>query len=233
MMKRKRTVLGIIIGIVTLLLIMGCFAWFSTTRQINSLTYVGKPSKLTISEGNRTDTTVINMGEIDITNKKGTHDFVFSVHGNIENENWNYDIQLIHTTNLPFTYTIHHAYIDDKGSISYYNVDTQETINFSKGKELIGAYINPNKGEEGYTDTNAYPANSSAQVHTDAYPKYWLNTTPIKPSKVKANKQFRDYYVLTVSWDKDENINNEDYKQNIDKETEMVYLLAEGALKED
>ncbi len=223
------------LGILILLGIVGSFAWFSTARHVKSLTYVGKPSELIISEGNRTDTTVINVGEIDITANTGSHDFVFSVHGNVESDDLKYDIQLVHTTNLPFQYEIFKASEDLTGSISYYNEDTKETTHFTKQGKLDGKYLNTNKGQSGYTDNNAYI--SGSKVHIDAYPSYWLNTTSIEPTTLtqpttqEVDVEFRDYYVLTVSWNKVENNAGEKYTQNIDKETDMIYLLAEGVFE--
>ncbi len=227
MMKRKRTIMGMVLGLLILLGIVGSFAWFSTARHIKSLTYVGKPSELIISEGNRTDTTAINVGQIDVTEKAGQQDFVFSVHGNVKSDSFRYDIQLVHTTNLPFRYEIHQASQDSTGSIIYYNEDTKEKINFKKAhNKLDGEYLNETRGDSQYEDTIAY-SGTNPNVHTDAYPKYWLNKTSIQPKDTAVGYEFRDYYVLTISWDKVENSSEEDYKTNIDKETDMIYLLAE------
>ena len=160
------------------------------------------------------------MGGIDVTDPDITKkDFVFCVYS--EETVGSYKIQLAHTTNIDFTYTIYKAseseaaetggvvYVDKYNTKHYYKKDT----------ELLGAYLNQDGETKIANDTlhdKSYGTYSSVQKNAE--PLYWQSTESITPTTATGEKGFVDYYILEVSWENGEVPN--------DKETDMVYITA-------
>jgi len=165
------------------------------------------------------------MSGIDTT-KGNSKSFVFCVEGE---DITLYNIQLAHTTNINFKYKLYKAkpsentddvlYESENGK-QYYHADAQ----------LVGDYINDEQlgidsrtiGNDQY-EKPSYDNNENRQQFAE--PVYWQNDDPINARDEEydygdAERAFRNYYVLEVSW-------NSSVKN--DKETDLIYLTAQVA----
>lgn len=111
-LQKKRKVQLIISLVLTLLLLIEIpvFAWFSSKKKMAVLGNVNAPYTLYLSSGNQEDLVYLDMSSIDVgtpgLREHGTHkDFVFSVQGSWDISQ--YYLQLAHTTNIPFEYTVY------------------------------------------------------------------------------------------------------------------------------
>ena len=118
-MPRKRRVMLIVSIVLTLLLCIEIpvLAWFSNQRKMAVLASVNAPYTLYLSAGNQEDLVYLDMSSIDVgtpsVREKGTHkDFVFSVQGSWDISE--YYLQVAHTTNIPFEYTLYR--VKDNGA---------------------------------------------------------------------------------------------------------------------
>ena len=108
----------IVAAVLTLILIAALpgYAWFSNQKKIAKLAKIKAPDELYINAAHKEDIINLDMTSVDVTRKYTTtsggtvteHDitsqsFVFSVSGEWVNS---YTLQIEHTTNNPFTYTI-------------------------------------------------------------------------------------------------------------------------------
>ena len=84
------------------------YAWFTYQRRIETITKIAAPTSLAIGAGAKEDSSNIDMGGIDVTDTAQKKDFVFCVYS--DTDVGEYKIQLAHTTNIDFTYTIYKSY---------------------------------------------------------------------------------------------------------------------------
>ena len=218
--NKKRLIIAAISLTVILAVTVTAYAWFTNQRKIDTITKVNAPTSLKIGAGAKEDSANIDMGGIDVTDPAITQkDFVFCVYS--EETVGSYKIQLAHTTNIDFTYTIYKAseseaaetggvvYVDKYNTKHYYKKDT----------ELLGAYLNQDGETKIANDTlhdKSYGTYSSVQKNAE--PLYWQSTESITPTTATGEKGFVDYYILEVSWESEAVPN--------DKETDMVYITA-------
>ena len=136
---------------------------------------------------------------------------VFCVYSQGANEK--YYLQLAHTTNIGFQYTIYKASVQSDGEISYLG------NKYSQDKELAGKYLNVDSDSK-YA-TNQYHETTYGnydKVQQSAEPLYWRSyEQETLPGEANANAPYVNYYILHISWD--------DTVQN-NKETDMIYLMA-------
>ena len=218
--NKKRLIIAAISLTVILAVTVTAYAWFTNQRKIDTITKVNAPTSLKIGAGAKEDSANIDMGGIDVTDPDITKkDFVFCVYS--EETVGSYKIQLAHTTNIDFTYTIYKAseseaaetggvvYVDKYNTKHYYKKDT----------ELLGAYLNQDGETKIANDTlhdKSYGTYSSVQKNAE--PLYWQSGSiaPLQPTET--NTGFVDYYILEVSW--------EGVTIPNDKETDMFYITA-------
>jgi hypothetical protein len=199
-------------------IVLPVIAWFSSSRETAFVTRVNSPTILYIQSGGKDDVAFFELGDIDTQNEDykqedGSYskDYVFSVCGNISGS---YIMQLSHTTNIPFTYTISKAVsAENEGDICYTD-SSGEKWYYNKGDKLSGGYLNVDSGEIIANDTeHELTYGDYDNVQKNAEPAYWQSGR-IAPSQ---KGEFADYYILTISWSGD--------VQN-DKETDIVYITA-------
>jgi hypothetical protein len=215
---------------VLLAVVLGTQAWLYHQRSLRTMTAINAPVNLSISSGDPNASECIELGDIDVS-QDGSKEYVFSIHGTASE---NYILQLAHTTNIPFTYTISYAELlndgaavpDDvvvytAGDETYYYrkiasaaavTDSQSTI------EVPGTWLNPDATATLADKTyHATTYGTYGNVQKNAEPLYW-QSSPITPrSKVNnADEKFCDYYILTITWS---GLTN-------DRETDLVYLMA-------
>lgn len=113
--KRLELVLALVLTII-LCISIPMYAWFTNQRKLAELAKIKAPDELYINAAHKEDIINLDMTSVDVTKKYSTtennvvteHDitsqsFVFSVSGEWVNS---YTLQIEHTTNNPFTYTI-------------------------------------------------------------------------------------------------------------------------------
>ncbi|MBR7007154.1 MAG: hypothetical protein IKH90_00760 [Ruminococcus sp.] len=208
-----------------LLVTVPTVAWFAHQKHIATMAKVNSPAKLSLKSGAGEDIINFKMSGIDTT-KGNSKSFVFCVEGE---DITLYNIQLAHTTNINFKYKLYKAkpsentddvvYESENGK-QYYHADAQ----------LVGDYINDEQlgidsrtiGNDQY-EKPSYDNNENRQQFAE--PVYWQNDDPINARDEEydyddAERAFRNYYVLEVSW-------NSSVKN--DKETDLIYLTAQVA----
>ena len=197
--KKKKLQLVIAVSIsVVLLVALPVYAWFTHKRSIALTTKINAPTQLYITAGNK--------------------DFVFGIGGADVQQ---YQIQLAHTTNIPFEYEIYRAksvsetekseavvYVsDEENKTFYYKID---------GNKISGHYLNQQGSEMLANSTlheKSYDSYGNVQKNSEAL--YWQSDT----LTVIDNKDpFCDYFIIRVKWN--ENVQN-------NKETDMVYLTVQ------
>lgn len=196
-------------GIVTV------YAWFTNQRKLATVTRVNAPSALVIGAGVKESSININLGSIDVEDESKKKDFVVSVYS--DNSVEKYKLQLAHTTNIDFAYTIYKAdesmsysgdgcveYVDEAGNTHYYT---------KNGEALAGRYLNLN-GKIADKSLHDKSYDEYNEVQKNAEPLYWQTENEIQPTN-NSSSGFLDYYILEISWN--ENVSN-------NKETDMVYL---------
>lgn len=214
---KKKALIAAAVSLVVLLAASAtAYAWFTTRRQLDTITRISSPVLLKIGAGHKEDSSNIDMGGIDVTDSAKKKDFVFCVYS--DETVGDYKIQLAHTTNIAFSYTIYRAdeYDSPQTSLDVVYVDKSDVSHYyKKGTELTGKYLN--KSAEGTANNSLHEKSygSYNNVQKNAEPLYWQNDDKITPTPQEGT--FVDYYILEVSWGEDV-INN--------KETDMVYLTA-------
>lgn len=210
------------IAAVSLIVIMitsvTAYSWFTSQRRLDTITRINSPTALVIGAGAKEDSANIDMGGINVTDEARKKDFVFCVYSDESVES--YKLQLAHTTNIDFSYTIYKAseisnntdgvvvYTDESDVSHYYIKD---------GAALAGGYLNLNTdGKTANDSLHDESYGSYRNVQKNAEPLYWQTSSVIQPTN-NSGSGFLDYYILEVSWE--ENVSN-------NKETDIVYLTA-------
>ena len=182
---------------------VGTLGWLRFSRSLQTITQIQIPV-LSI-HGSAQDILAMNLGDIDVTT--GTQrEYVFGIKSDQDAQ---YQLQLAHTTNIPFTYTIYPAAESNSPPDGLYMVESGKY--YSYDTPLSGGYLNMRNGiatNQYHADT--YGSYSEEHVQERAQPLYWQSAdfTFIPSNQI-------NYYVLVVSW-------NPPLKN--DKETDMVYL---------
>lgn len=102
----------IVASLLTLVLLIGIptYAWFSLSSKVETLTKIKAPTTLDIKAGHAYSVQYVDLSDIDVTKNLeggvGHKDYIFAVKAGSSST---YDIQLAHTTNIPFTYTLYRA----------------------------------------------------------------------------------------------------------------------------
>lgn len=211
------------------LMVIPTFSWLYYQRNLEARSRVNRPNALAIGAGDARAISELELSDIDTTD--GDYkDIVFCVYSAYQN---GYQLQLAHTTNIGFTYTIYPA---QKGtSSSAENIQVEylgKDYFFSKDTVLPGNYLNQD-GEQTTAiknDDNLYyketydkleqTGTPYSNVRTNAVPMYWKTTSKQEFPETKDEiGDYINYYVLRIQW-------NEGIWNN--KETDMVYLVAES-----
>lgn len=214
---------------ITFLVAAPTLAWFSYQKKIATMAKIDSPAKLSLKAGAGEDIINFKMSGID-TQDGSPQDFVFCVEGE---DISHYNIQLAHTTNINFTYSIYRARETESTSgIQYTKASGGDPIYYEKvGNAMSISAINGTADNFSTrtlgTDRYEEPSYKSSDVRQRfAEPLYWQTASPILANNEDFDEfyddesAFRNYYVLEVSWGPD--VTN-------DKETDMIYLTAQVA----
>lgn len=240
-LKNKR--LFLVVTVILAFILTGeiiVYAWFTGNKSLKTVTSINTPYRLNLGAGNKEAIERLSLGNIDVTSEKfldgegkGKSYYVFSVSSDFDASN-PYAIQLSHTTNIAFDYTIYHA-----KELGPDRDDITQTMAKPSDAEGFVEYITLNENDETVyyyycIDDSREPVTLEPQNIKDdvveykkTYDQYeniqehakpvYSRTGPIIPDS-NGGTSFVDYYILEISWDKN-NVRN-------DKETDLVYLMA-------
>ncbi len=252
--KKIQLVLASMLTITTMIA-APVFAWFANQREVATMAKINSPAKLTIKAGHAEDVIQFQMSGINVGNegKAGEEYFVFCVEGE---DIANYNLQIAHTTNLPFFYTLYKAHEDDaNGTVEYKDVlggthmytIAEEFIDDSNGasRGVYGGYINDSGNAErliadsnyidkSYDNRDYELTNGNTHIQYYAEPIYWQTKAPIYATWVDANSvQYNDYGAN----DPDNRFRNYyvlkvswmagAFPDGNDKETDLIYITAQ------
>lgn len=214
-------------------------AWFTYSRQMDALTRIKAPTSLDIRAGNRDAIENLDLKDIDIEDIKKNGNpkrYVFCVRTG--NPNVTYDIQLAHTTNIPFTYTLYRATEVEAGT-SGIDVDytplaypDQHTYYKKNGAALALNPLNPD------TDNISNYGRTLALRNDDYYSKTYdvadgtpeLYAVPVysRVSDLATLDEDYDFFILELGWDDAAGETNFDKwnKADNNKETDIIYISA-------
>ncbi len=223
----------------SLIVAVPVYAWFAFSSRYDSLTKIQKPETLDIKAGHADTIINLNLSDIDATKKKDNayqKYYVFSVvAGAVES----YDIQVAHTTNIPFTYELYRAVESEteSGSVVSYKAENGTTYYYSLDESVGLVNKNPDNGSTGrviadHSDTNAY-YNNTYNIQND---KPELYAVPLyaqtKDEGIRTLDPSHDYFILKLTWTVDKS-NNAAYAPYADwnyaknnKETDIIYIAA-------
>lgn len=219
MKKKKKRQLVIAVSLsVVLLVALPVYAWFTHKRSVALTTKINAPTQLYITAGNKESVANLEMADIDVEN--GSYkDFVFGIGGADVQQ---YQIQLAHTTNIPFEYEIYRAKRvqeadNDDDTVVYVSNEVNKTFYYNiDGDKISGNYLNQNGSEILANSTlheKSYDSYGNVQKNAEAL--YWQSSDL---SVTDTEDPFCDYFIIRVKWN--------DKVQN-NKETDMVYLTVQ------
>lgn len=230
-LKNKKKLSVLILVVAVMAFVVGSFAWFRFSQELNTVSLVQMPSKITISGANRSEMTRISLELTPDDTQNGDEvkiRRVFCIESTAD-----YWLEVIRTTNIDdMTINIYPVLANqsdlpsgsDKGTDGtntyYYNPD---------GTPLDGKYLNKNEetnlaNQKGETDTlHSENYLDEDNVQKNAEPLYWRTVDKETYNRTDYSKQDTDneeikmyyrYYVLELQW------------TTTAQETDMVYLLA-------
>lgn len=215
--KKRQLVIAVSLSVV-LLVALPVYAWFTHKRSVALTTKINAPTQLYITAGNKESVANLEMADIDV--EDGTYkDFVFGIGGTDVQQ---YQIQLAHTTNIPFEYEIYRAKSvqeadKDDDTVVYVSNEVNKTFYYNiDGDKISGNYLNQNGSEILANNTlheKSYDSYGNVQKNAEAL--YWQS---VDLSVTDTEDPFCDYFIIRVKWN--------DKVQN-NKETDMVYLTVQ------
>ncbi|WP_456028578.1 hypothetical protein [Ruminococcus sp.] len=215
--KKRQLVIAVSLSVV-LLVALPVYAWFTHKRSVALTTKINAPTQLYITAGNKESVANLEMADIDVEN--GNYkDFVFGI-GGVDVQQ--YQIQLAHTTNIPFEYEIYRAKsvseTDKSAEAVVYVSDSDDTFYYDKAGDnpISGKYLNRDGSEILANSTlheKSYDSYGNVQKNAEAL--YWQSGVLLANDN---SNPFCDYFIIRVKWN--------DKVQN-NKETDMVYLTVQ------
>lgn len=223
------------------------FAWFVYQDRIETFSKIKEPPSINLASGGDDPALYISLENIDVS--KSTEKYiVFSVEPGKYSA---YDIQLSHTTNIPFTYELYRVHEDENGTIEYIDhtraVNVKEsTIKYNIMTTAAGTTsgkvtltdINPDDRTTGRTlgDENGlaeYRRNYADGDEVNQYvkPIYSVARRIPQLNENEDGSSNRDYFAIKLSWTKGTNNLTENdsnywnYAYN-NKETDIIYISA-------
>lgn len=118
------------------------YAWFSFHDKIEAMTKIKEPPSINLASGGDDPAVYISLENIDVTAGPEKY-IVFSIEPGKYSA---YDIQLSHTTNIPFTYELYRVKEDPNGTIEYtdhsrnMDVETGENVETTLHYSIMTTY---------------------------------------------------------------------------------------------
>ena len=211
--RLKRRAIWAVASAALVLLAVPVLAWLYMQRSMETITEIKKPEILSIKAGDMQDIEQLELGTIDVSGDQKSKDVVFCVYSAEAGKS--YYLQLAHTTNIGFTYSIYKTSAPTgDGDITYLGKQYQQ------GESLSGGYLNlADDGKHATNTCHATTYGEYGKVQQAAEPLYWKSNAQERlPETKEANEEFYvNYYILNISWDVTVQNN---------KETDMIYLMA-------
>ena len=228
--KRKSKIIYIVLLLCLLGVAAGLtYAWFRQSYSLSTVAKIKASIRLDLAAGNGEDASRFQIGTVDTTGEGVTSkDYVIAVK---KDKPTNYILQIGHTTNIPFTYTLYKATEDNSGTVIYVGADNITHKYKKSDTEIKGKYLNKISDDKILANsTGTYHEQtyeSYSKIQENAEPLYWQSNDTLG-----TGTDLVDYYILTVSWAKrpagqQEDKTNDKYKyiDDIeDKETDIVYI---------
>ena len=229
--KRKSKIRYIVLLLCLLGVAAGLtYAWFRQSYSLSTVAKIKASIRLDLAAGNGEDASRFQIGTVDTTGEGVTSkDYVIAVK---KDKPTNYILQIGHTTNIPFTYTLYKATEDNSGTVIYVGADNITHKYKKSDTEIKGKYLNKISDDKILANsTGTYHEQtyeSYSKIQENAEPLYWQSND----TTLGTGTDLVDYYILTVSWAKrpagqQEDKTNDKYKyiDDIeDKETDIVYI---------
>lgn len=236
--KRKSKIIYIVLLLCLLGVAAGLtYAWFRQSYSLSTVAKIKASIRLDLAAGNGEDASRFQIGTVDTTGEDETKNYKDYVIAVKKDRSANYILQIGHTTNIPFTYTLYKATEDNSGTVIYVGADNiTHKYKKSDPDPVRGKYLNKISGDkilansDGTYHEKTYNKDNTTsynQVQKNAEPLYWHSTDALG-----SGTDLVDYYILTVSWakrpaeqTKDETNDKYKYIDDIeDKETDIVYI---------
>lgn len=207
---QKRQLILALVTTALLAVVLGTLAWLHYSRNLQTITEIHVPS-LWLD-----NISTVDLGEIDVENAENGQyrkRYVFAV---VSNEKSPFLLQLAHTTNIPFTYTIYNAVKSQNVPSGDY--EAAGGVYFTVEGAVKGSYVN--WVDSGLAGNSYHEATYGeyTNVQKNAEPLYWKSK---RQEFTQTEKPFISYYILEIRWGSDggTNIYNT-------KETDLIYLMA-------
>lgn len=227
-------------------LALPAYAWFAFQDRIEAFTKVKEPPSINLASGGDDPALYITLENIDVS--VGTDKYImFSIEPGKYSA---YDIQLSHTTNIPFTYKLYRVQEDANGTIEYTdhtrNANEETELKYSiittaagtTSGEVTLTDINPDDMSTGryLGDENDLSAARKNYVDSDDVNMYVKPLYSVARSIPQLNENDdgsadRDYFAIRIIWTPGtSNITYTDadywnYAFN-NKETDLIYISA-------
>ena len=240
-----------IASVVTLavLIAVPVYAWFSSVTKLETLTRVKELDSLDIRAGDVDPIENFELSNIDLEKIKSSHEpacYVFCVvTGSLKTL---YDIQIAHTTNIPFKYTLYRAEEvspPDTGDVGYKPLDESKTI-YYKRVNIDGKLTGPLtalalEDLNADTDNNNYYGRTLAKTGDYYYGQTYetgvnldqpeIYAIPIysQVQRLKTLNPEHDFYILEIGWAGTDNDTTDFSNWNAainNKETDIIYITA-------
>ena len=254
-LKKSKKIQLIIAALLTAAVLIAAptLAWFSYQRQIATMAKINSPAKLAIKAGHDEDIIQFEMNGINVgsDNLGGSEYFVFCVEGE---DISTYNLQIAHTTNIPFTYTLYKAHESVSGTVDYEGAD--DTYHYALAEQfydnssyaargVYGGYINDsgnanrtiadsNYTEKSYNASDYTALDNGTHVQRYAEPIYWQTKESIHSDWVDNNDVQYNAYGAD---DPDNRFLNYyvlrvswtagSFSEGNDKETDLIYITAQ------
>lgn len=232
---------------VALLVAVPVYAWFAEMGKMETMAKVKAPTNLDIRAGHYHPIINFELSNVNIEEMRenNTPEYrVFSVSAG--DYKINYNLQLAHTTNIPFKYSIYKATEVDSASANtvaykplykdpgddstdgityYYQIGDQIGLTLLNGDDAQKSYFGRTlaKGNDDFYN-QTYSTGDDPEIY--AVPLYW-QSGKITPSN-KEQGDSHDYYVLKIEWDEEQaetNFSKWNKAEN-NKETDIIYISA-------
>lgn len=230
--------------LLTLFLLVGApiHAWFATQSQMETLTKIKAPPTLDIKSGNKEAIEYLKLKDISIEEIKDNNEpkrYVFCVKTGTAGST--YDIQLAHTTNIPFTYKLYRATeVASETSgvlVEYKSGVSSNSYYYLRGQQLSLVELNGDTAKDATygrrlaKNNDAYYSITYQPVADDGTPEIYAvplysQVTEISPDENDSDLEY-DYFILELDWAVSSDTAFNKWNQAIDnKETDIIYIAA-------
>lgn len=254
--KIKKLSLPFKIQLVVILIctsIIPVYAWFVFQDRIEAMSKIKEPPSINLASGGDDPALYISLENIDVSVGAAEKYVVFSVEPGKYSA---YDIQLSHTTNIPFTYELYRVRENANGMIEYtdhtrndvetklhYSIMTDYSLNETGSAEIASGKVtltNINADTTGsrvlgseemlVSKSRTNYDTTSDEVNKYVKPLYSVARKIPQLNEGVDSSADRDYFAIKITWQTNSNIREDDsgYWDYAfnNKETDIIYISA-------